>query len=214
VPLLDALTLRAERVGAVNTIVNRDGRLLGDNTDVAGFLRPLRDAGIRLRNRTAVVIGAGGAARSALFGLAGTGVGRVALANRHATRARRLARDLGDLGVEIEPLPLAALAGAGHLRDAALVVNATSIGWRGERFPALDYRATPRTCLFYDLVYGRRTDFLERARRAGRRGIDGSEMLLHQGASAFTLWTRRRAPLAAMRAALGKFQIDKPRGRR
>jgi shikimate dehydrogenase len=203
-PLCDSLTPRAERAGAVNTIANRDGRLLGDNTDVTGFLRPLRDTGIRLRNRCAVVVGAGGAARGVLVALASAGAGRILLANRHPARARSLARDLADLGTEIEPLPLSALVDTGRLADAALVVNATPIGWHGERFPAVACRATPRGCLFYDLVYGKPTDFLAQARRAGRRGIDGSEMLLHQGAAAFTLWTRRRAPLAAMRGALAR----------
>lgn len=201
-PLCDTLTARARRAGAVNTIVNRDGRLLGDNTDVVGFLRPLQKERLRLRDRAVVVVGAGGAARGVLVALAEAGVARVRLANRHVARARRLARSVGGPGMEVEPLPLQAVAEASFLADAVLVVNTTSIGWRGERFPPLAYKATPSACLFYDLVYGRPTDFLERARRAGRRTLDGSEMLLHQGAAAFTLWTRRRAPLAAMRAAL------------
>ncbi len=195
---LDAVTPLARRVGAVNTIINRGGRLLGDNTDVHGFAQTLR--GRRLRGRAVVVIGAGGSARAVLAALTAADVGRVTLANRTPARARALARRLRGAGVAV--VPLAALTDAMRLADAALVVNTTSIGLDGGPFPPLDYAATPARCLFVDLVYGRDTAFLAGARRAGRPVADGSTMLLHQGARAFTLWTGRRAPLAVMRAAL------------
>ena len=102
----------------------------------------------------------------------------------------------------IERGGLEALAVAETFAGVPLVVNTTSLGWEGERFPPLRYRDTPSHCLFYDLVYGRDTDFLRKARRAGRATSDGSEMLVQQGALAFTLWTSKRAPVEAMRTAL------------
>lgn len=205
-PHLDALTPLARRVGAVNTVVNRNGRLLGDNTDVHGFAATLRQHGARLRGRHALVIGAGGAARAVLAALTESGVGRVTIANRTAARAADLARRLR--GPRRDVVPLAALQDPARLADVALVVNTTSLGLYDTTFPPLAVTATPTRCLFIDLLYGRDTAFLRAARRAGRPTGDGSEMLLHQGARAFTLWTGRRAPLAAMRAALRRQKSD------
>lgn len=205
-PHLDALTPLARQVGAVNTVVNQDGRLLGDNTDVHGFAAALRQHGARLRGRHALVIGAGGAARAVLAALSAAGIGRVTIANRTAARAAALARRFR--GPRRDVAPLAALQDPARLADVALVVNTTSLGLYDTAFPPLAVAATPARCLFVDLLYGRDTAFLRAARRAGRPTGDGSEMLLHQGARAFTLWTGRRAPLAVMRAALRRQKSD------
>jgi len=200
-PHLDALTARARAAGAVNTIVNRDGRLLGDNTDVAGFLAALRHDQARVRGRHVVVVGAGGSARAVLVALRAARAARITVANRTPARARALARRFRS-GATVVTVGLDGLREPAHLADVALVVNATSIGLQGAPFPPLAYGGTPRDCRFVDLVYGRDTDFLRRARRAQRHALDGSEMLLQQGARAFTLWTGRRAPLRVMRAVL------------
>ncbi|MFN8642232.1 MAG: shikimate dehydrogenase [Candidatus Binatia bacterium] len=205
-PHLDALTPLARRVGAVNTIVHRDGRLLGDNTDVHGFAATLRQHRARLRGRRALVIGAGGAARAVLAALVDAGIARVTIANRSADRARALARRFP--GPRRDVVPLAALQDPLRLAEVALVVNTTSLGLYDAGFPPLAAAATPARCLFVDLLYGRDTAFLRLARQARRPTADGSAMLLHQGARAFTLWTRRRAPLAAMRAAQRRQNTD------
>jgi shikimate dehydrogenase len=204
-PYLDALSPLARQLGAVNTIANRSGRLYGDNTDAAGFLHTLHQHQPSLRHRHAIVIGAGGSARAVLAGLARAHIGRVTLANRTPARARALARRWRGAAMAIRPISLAALTDPARLADAAVIVNATSVGLSRTPFPPLAYAATPRDCLFYDLLYGRESEFLRRARRAGRTVLDGTEMLVQQGACAFTLWTRRRAPIPIMRAAiLGK----------
>lgn len=197
---LDAVTPLARRVGAVNTIVLRDGRLHGDNTDVYGFAQMVRAMRIRLRGRHAIVIGAGGSARAVVAALADLGA-RLTLVNRTPARARALARRFRDVPITVRPL--AGLVDERLLADAALVVNTTSAELAGDGFPPLACHATPAPCRFVDLLYGRDTAFLAAARQAKRPAADGSEMLLYQGARAFTLWTRRRAPLAVMRAALG-----------
>lgn len=202
VPYLDALSPLARQVGAVNTIVNRAGRLYGDNTDVSGFLRALRQR-TPVRRRHAVVIGAGGSARAVLAGLARAHIGRVTLANRTPARARALARRFRDIAA-ITAVGLEVLDDPARLADAAVIVNTASVGLRSGPFPPLAYTATPRDCLFFDLLYGCETEFLHHARRARRPALDGSEMLVQQGASAFTLWTRRRAPIPVMRAAIAK----------
>jgi len=198
---LDSLSDAARRIGAVNTIVNRDGTLHSENTDVIGFVHALRHAGAALRNGHAVVIGAGGSARAVLAGLAQAGTARITLANRTAARARALARRFGDV-VPITVTGLDVLNHRERLADAAVVINATSLGLSRAPFPTLAYAATPRRCLFFDLLYGRETEFLRRARRAGRPVLDGSEMLVQQGACELRLWTGRRPPIAVMREAL------------
>lgn len=200
-PHLDSLSPIARRTGAVNTIVRRDGALHGENTDVPGFVRALRRAGVRVAGRHAVVIGAGGSARAVLAGLSDLGAARVTVANRTLARARALARRFAGT-VPITAAGLDALAEPARMADAAIVVNATSIGLRAAALPPIAVAATGPRCCFFDLVYGRDTAFLRQARHARRPVMDGSEMLVQQGACAFTLWTRRRAPLAVMRRAL------------
>ena len=202
-PLLDAGTREAERIGAVNTVLFAPGgRAVGDNTDGRGFLAALRGR-VRLRAARALVIGAGGAARAVGTALRQAGAARVTIANRTQARGERLAERLGRLGAGVTAaVPLAALARGQVLEDATLVVNTTPLGLAGGG-PRVRYTAAPPGCLFVDLVYAARpTPFLAGAARAGRPTLGGAHMLLHQGALAFEAWTGRRAPRAVMARAL------------
>jgi shikimate dehydrogenase len=201
-PLLDALTPAAARIGAVNTVLfDPHGRTTGHNTDGEGFLRALRGRA-RVRGARALVIGAGGSARAVATALAGAGCATVTIANRTLGRAERLAQRIGALGPATAVVPLATLASGVALADATLVVNATPLGLGGGRL-AIRPAASPRGCLFVDLVYASRpTPFLAAAKGARRPTLDGAAMLLHQGALAFEAWTGRRAPRTAMVRAL------------
>jgi shikimate dehydrogenase len=197
-PLVDRLTPEAERIGAANTLTFTRNGIVGDNTDGRGFVRSL-GRHVRFAGAHVVLIGAGGSARAVGSALADAGCGRITVANRTLARADALAARLGTRAVSAR---LAALARGDLLADAALVVNTTSTGLGDAAIP-VRYVATPARCLFVDLVYGARpTPFLARAKRAGRRTLDGSGMLLEQGALAFEAWTGRRAPRAAMAHAL------------
>ncbi len=202
VSMLDGTTARATLIGAVNTVYWRGDTLLGDNTDATGFLRALRDAGFRARRRRAVVVGAGGAARAVVAALHDTGAKRILVVNRSAPRRRALAAQFARAHVNVETADLEALTDAETMAETDLVVNTTSVGWHQEKFPPILRAATPPQCLFYDLIYGEETDFLLRARGAGRPTLDGLSMLLHQGAAAFSLWTGQSAPLDVMAGAL------------
>lgn len=202
---LDALSELATAVGAVNTVLHRDGQLIGDNTDVFGFVQSLRARRVRLRGRRAVVVGAGGAARAILHGLGELGAAEVLLLNRTPAHARRLLAQLASPGLPpVRVLPLAELGRPATFDGAALVVNATSLGWSDEPFPVMAATASAPRCLFYDTAYGRDTGFLRIAQSARRPHMDGGEMLVLQGARAFSLWTGRRAPVMAMRKAFYK----------
>jgi shikimate dehydrogenase len=201
-PLLDAVSPEAGRIGAVNTVVfGSDGRTLGDNTDGQGFLRAVRGR-VRLRGARAVIIGAGGSARAVVTALSEAGCASITIANRTATRGERLAARLAELGSAATTVPLTALALGEILEDATLVVNTTPLGLAGARLE-IRYAASRPGCLFVDLVYGARpTPFLLGAARARRPILDGGQMLLDQGALAFEAWTGRRAPRSAMARAL------------
>ena len=202
VALLDELRPRARACGAVNTIVRTRRGLAGDNTDGAGFLAALAEAGYRVRGADVLLIGAGGSARSLAHALVRAGCGSLLIANRTPARARALVRTLASGRAAADGLE--ALRDRPGLGGFGLIVNCTSTGLR-KTAPPLLFTATRPDALCCDLLYGRTpAPFLRRARAAGRRTMDGRGMLLHQGALAFELWTGRPAPLAAMRRALGR----------
>jgi shikimate dehydrogenase/3-dehydroquinate dehydratase type I len=188
-PHLDEVAPLARATAAVNSIVFEQGRAVGHNTDVHGFTRTLQGHGL-LRGDEALVVGAGGAARSVIHVLSGAGY-RVSLSNRHPERARELARRHPALQL-YDP-------GAGRKFD--LVVNCTPVDSATESpVPAA---AFSRDGAAIDLTYpDHETRFLHLARVRGALGITGREMLLHQAAKAFELWTGKAAPVAAMRRAL------------
>jgi shikimate dehydrogenase len=200
-PLLDGVSERARAVGAVNTLYWRDGRLLGENTDVTGFLAPLRQrASEGWRCARALVLGNGGAARAVLAGLNELGrtgdgvVGEVAVTGRNAEKAAPLAAEFGAGVVDWE---------ARTAWGADLVVNTTPMGMSGERqgdtaFPAQGFSG--RTGLAYDLVYNPlRTRFLSEAADAGWDTQDGLAMFVEQGREQFRLWTGLELPAEGAR---------------
>lgn len=191
---LDGLGETAQQVGAVNTLVKRNGRLIGENTDIYGFMRALTDAGVNPRGMRVVVLGAGGAARAVVFALARAGVFSVTILNRHPERAQALA----NIVRPYFPNLLLATNSSDDLKYAELIVNATSVGmWphvHASPMPA-GYRIR-RGTVVYDLVYRpAETRFLKEARAAGAKTIGGIGMLVYQGAAAFKLWTGREAPV-------------------
>ena len=202
----DRVDALAERVGAVNTILRRDGRLHGTNTDVAGVLRALADAGVEVAGLEVVLIGAGGAARAVVAAMRAAGAARVTVANRTPGRAEPLIGVGGeDLVVRVCPLDDASEALRSALRRARLVIHSTPLGMRH----GPDEQATPLPAeLFvagqaaFDLVYApERTPFLRAAEAAGARPIGGLGMLVHQGAESFRLWTGLEPPVEVMFAA-------------
>jgi shikimate dehydrogenase len=182
-PHLDRLSPRAEAVGAVNTLYWDGSLLCGDNTDVAGFMAPL--AGRSELPDSALVLGAGGAARAALVGLAELGIERIMIANRTADKARALAREF-----VVHAVPWSERMEQG----AAIICNTTPMGMRGDLedvSPWDESRFAPGT-IAYDIVYNPlRTLFLRQAEAAGCESVSGLDMFLHQGLAQFRLWTGR-----------------------
>jgi shikimate dehydrogenase len=205
VPYLDRVSDDARLIAAVNTIVVDDGVLAGYNTDVGGFVAALREAvGEPLAGASALVLGAGGAARAAVLGLLRVGVSRCTVVNRTMSRAEELVRLLqpADEAARFELVALDALTAA-QVRGADIVVNATALGMADSlKVPSVLVDNIQRDHIVYDVVYGQRPTMpLERARATGARAIDGLTMLVWQAALSFELWTGRAAPLEVMRSA-------------
>lgn len=200
---LDGLDEDARRIGAVNTILNRDGALTGYNTDVRGFIDALQGAGVRLDNARAVIIGAGGAARAAAYGLLKQNA-RVTVANRTRKRALALRRHLGGSGIVV--VDLKALEKV--LADADILVNCTPAGMHGfaSKSPVHGGHIR-RDMTVMDMVYNPvRTPLLRLAEIKGARAISGLEMFIRQGIESLRLWTGRAPPVGAIRRALADSQ--------
>lgn len=213
--LAEELTPLARRLGAVNTLVRREGGgWLGTNTDVEGFLAPLRP----LAAREALVLGCGGSARAVVAGLVDLGLERIQVAGRDAARLEPFIHSCADWAPGLVPLvwgadstgPADPLGAA--LASADLVVNTTPVGMAPAGDPAAADRSplradqiaalSPATTI-YDLIYTPRpTALLRLARQQGCRTIDGLEMLVQQGAASLRLWSGlQEMPVIAMRAA-------------
>jgi shikimate dehydrogenase len=207
VPLLDGLTPEAEAVGAVNTLLPREGRLLGDNTDGAGFLAALReDLGDEVRGLTAAILGAGGAARAVAMSLARAGACRLVLLNRNVDRAKRLADLVAARhpGCQVTAQPLHLGSKITEVAEIRLLVNTTSVGLQPNDPPLFDYASLSAPIVVCDLIYNPpETPLLRAARAQGCPAGNGLPMLVHQGALAFERWTGKPAPVQAMREALG-----------
>lgn len=201
---LERLDGLAKRIGAVNTVLNRKGSLVGYNTDAIGALQTLKENHITTGDCSFTILGAGGAARAIVFALPKTSP-KITILNRTPTKAESLRRDVKrKLGMEIEAGRLTKRTLSRILPSTDVLVNATTVGMKddSQTFP-IDKADLRRTLTVFDIVYRHsETELLRKARLSGCKTISGIEMLLHQGAAAFEIWTERKAPLKVMRSAL------------
>ena len=203
IPLLDRLEPLAEKMGAVNTIVNEGGLLIGHNTDAPGFMQALRSKGIDPEGKSILILGAGGASKGISFILAEAGASLVIL-NRTVTRAEELASQIAQYyHRRPEALTLSEENLARGLDGADVLVNTTSVGM----VPDVNQTPVPASLLNHnlvvcDIVYNPlETKLLREAKVAGARTIDGLDMLVWQGALAFEKWTGQKAPFEVMKQA-------------
>ncbi len=188
---LDEIDATARRIGAVNTVTLREGRLVGSNTDWLGAVRALEHE-TKLADARAVVLGAGGSARAVVFGLLERG-SRVTVLNRTRERASALA---GELGAQAAG-GLDALSTTPH----DVLVNTTTVGLRGDASP-VDAAAISPEAVVMDAVYDpEQTRLLRDAAERGARTVSGKWMLVHQAAEQIALWTGRRADLEVLAEA-------------
>ena len=205
VPMVDRLTEEASATGAVNTLTREGKRLIGHNTDVAGFKVALdRLVGRQKMPRQAVVLGAGGGGRAVVYGLIREGFQRIVVFNRHLHRAEGLVKHFGRQAahMELRAMPWHESIIESELAKTKVLINATSIGLTNDTSP-VPAEALHDDLLVLDLIYSR-TRLIRDAEAAGATVADGELMLLHQGAAAFTLWTGQPAPLDLMQSKLAE----------
>lgn len=209
IPLLDELGGQSARVGAVNTIVNREGRLFGFNTDGPGFVAALKnEAGFDPSGKAILLLGAGGAARGIAFALGEARADNIGIWNRTPERASRLAMDVAATG---------ASAHSAWKPDAGgydCLVNCTSVGMEGtgtEAESSCDFSSARAGALAIDIVYKpEETAFLKAAKAQGLKTLGGLPMLIYQGGLAFELWTGVRAPVDVMFEAARQRLRERP----
>lgn len=200
IPSLDELDPGARALGAANTIINDDGRLLGYNTDLGGFMDAVSAKGIGMSGKRALVFGAGGAARAVVAGLLELGAGPVSIAARDPQKAAGISPGPGAVAIGLDQT-------ADVFNDAALLVNATSVSAPAES-PEMHelvagLKPGPGLELVMDINYGRADNFwADLARRAGAGFQDGLAMLAAQAARSFSLWTGQKVDAALYMQAL------------
>jgi shikimate dehydrogenase len=198
--LVDDISDVAKSVGAINTIfVRPGGRLYGTNTDAYGFIENIRHAspGFDAKSGPCVVLGAGGAARAVCAALIAAGCGEIRLINRTPARSQALANDFAPV---VKAFAWQGLGAA--LADAAMLVNATTLGMTGQPVLQVDLTPLPKTALVTDLVYAPvETALLTQAKQRGNPTVDGVGMLLYQAQAGFEGWFGvKPAVTAALRA--------------
>lgn len=203
---LDELDEEAKFVGAVNTVLNMDGKLVGFNTDGVGALRALRESGLELKGKKILLIGAGGAGKAIAFQLAQEAE-ELRILNRDWKKAEQLADKLEErFCKKILSSSLSRTILKEWIRDVDVLINATSIGMH----PNEDQTPVERELLrpeltVMDIVYNPvETRLLREAKSAGAKVVYGTEMLIFQGAASFEIWWKQPAPVSVMREAVMK----------
>jgi len=205
IPCLDTISREAELIGAVNTLIFKDGKIVGDNTDAPGFLQAMREAGFDVpRGASAVVLGAGGSARAIVVALALAGLGSIVIANRTVSKAVALAADLSEkTGVRIEGMGLEDARLPNTVGASPLIVNTASASMDASHPLLIRPEWLDSQSILYDIIYTPpETRLMRAAAEKGCHTIGGLGMLVHQGAIAFEKWTKITPPVETMRKAL------------
>ena len=202
---LDELDERADRIKSVNTILNRNGKLIGYTTDGIGVLNALKYNGIDPKGKKVVILGAGGAARSASYALSEV-AGELVILNRTIERARNLAskvRKLIGSHVNVKWDGLTEESLRREIREADILINATPVGMSPDVNGTLvEKRLLHPDMVVFDMIYHPlKTRLLREAEEVGAKTINGLSMLIHQGAASFEIWTGVEAPVDVMMKA-------------
>ena len=214
IPFLDEVDEWATSAGAVNTIVNQGGHLSGHNTDGPGFLQALlNETGYDPKGTSALILGAGGAARGILLALVRGGVESIVIANRTLERAGELSRLSYDNGVASEAISISGDALNEAANSADLIVNCTSLGMShgpDELGSPMSAAQIPATAIVNDLVYTPMlTPILKEAAEAGATALGGLHMLIYQGVLSFKMWTGQDPPVDVMLDVATKEMISR-----
>jgi shikimate dehydrogenase len=199
---LDETASECKTIGATNTVTNENGKLTGYNTDMDGFLEPIKEKNIGISGQGVLVLGSGGAARAIVAGFAKEKVKKITIANRTIQKAQDLSKFASSLGAESDYTTLNNV----DVSKYKFIINATSVGLKNEPSP-ISTNAINSGHVVYDIIYmPMNTDFILQSKKKSATIIYGYEMLLGQAVLAFQIWHKTSAPYEAMkRALLGGF---------
>lgn len=202
---LDEVSEEAKYIGAVNTVLNEEGILKGFNTDAFGFIKSLEEENISLRNKSILLLGAGGAAKAVAYGVLKEGA-NLFMFNRTPSRAHKIKKSFSQIG-KIEVIEQIKPE---IMEKFNIIINATSLGLKSDDPMPLDPAFLKKGQTYVDLIYIK-TPLLKEAENRGCKVIDGLGMLLWQAAKAFEIWTSTPAPVEVMKKFLKKIKkiIDK-----
>ncbi len=179
IPFLDELSIEANETKSVNTIYLNDNKIIGHNTDIAGFELAIKYSKYDLTNKEILILGAGGVVSSIIFSLKKMRVSKITISNRTKKKAEDLKNLFKDLNI----------VDWGNIPNFDVIINATSIGLNEEEEIKLDYSKIGSNKLFYDVIYNpTETNFLKKAKASGNRTENGKMMFIYQAHQAFTIW--------------------------
>ena len=197
---LDEMDTTCKLIGAVNTVLNEDGKLKGYNTDMIGFLDPIKKKNLTIKDSQVLLLGAGGAARAIVTAMVKEKAGKITIVNRTLENANKLAGFAKKIGGNVDTV---SIQEANKLiTDYKFIINSTSIGMRNEPSP-ISTENISKNSIVYDIVYQPiNTDLIKKSKENGATIIYGYEMLLSQAACSFEIWHKMEAPYDVMKKAL------------
>ena len=207
---LDEIDESAKIIGAVNTVQIKDSKMYGYNTDAVGFINPLKKERIEIKDKTAVILGAGGACRAIICGLMQNGIKHIILGVRNQVKGEKLAQSFVDL-VDIKAYDWLSEEFANWLLKADLLINTTPLGMQPniDAMPPVDWEKVNKTAFVYDIVYvPAKTKFLQKAEECGHATLNGERMLAEQGAAALKIWSGAKINVDIMIKALRNFLLN------
>ena len=179
IPFLDQLTSPAKETNSVNTIYKKGDKIVGDNTDIAGFECAIQHIHYDVKGKKAFILGAGGVAPSIIYALKKMGVSNISLSNRTPERAERLKKEYPDLKI----------TNWGNIIESDIIINATSLGLKEVDEITLDYSKIGSKKLFYDVIYNpSKTKFLLKAEQLDNKIENGKMMFIYQAQLSFKIW--------------------------
>jgi len=197
---LDDMDTTSKVIGAVNTVSNENGKLKGYNTDMIGFLDPIKKKNLAIKDSQVLLLGAGGAARAILTAMIKEKASKITIVNRTQENANKLADFAKKIGGNVDAV---SIQKANELvGDYKFIINSTSIGMKNEPSP-ISTRNISKNSVVYDIVYQPiNTDLIKKSKENGATIIYGYEMLLSQAACSFEIWHKMEAPYDVMKNAL------------
>ena len=200
IKFLDDMDTTCKVIGAVNTVSNEDGKLKGYNTDMIGFLDPIKKRNLTIKDSQVMLLGAGGAARAIVTAMVKEKASKITIVNRTMEKANKLAEFAKKIGGNVN---VVSLQEANELiSDHKFIINSTSIGMNNEPSP-ISTENVNENSVIYDIVYQpMNTDLIKKSKEMGATIIYGYEMLLSQAACSFEIWHKTEAPYDVMKKAL------------